>query len=669
MHNRDVSIDYDPLSYPNNPLPNAEYHTYKFEWFPNWVNFYIDNKLLRTVTNPDSVPDPSRDQRLHLNLWGQSTNVGPANGDWGGNNVGDPSLGPATSAAAARTYYADFQSIRVDRLSSRLGTAADDTLVGSAGNDGIDGAAGNDTLNGADGDDTIMGGAGNDTIDGGGGSNTALYVGPRSRYTLASAGAILTVTDNGSRDGTDKVTNVAFLGFSDKVFTLGDGASNTMAGTAGNDAFDAVGGHDNLSGAAGDDTLYGGDGNDTIDGGTGRNTVSGGPGNDAFNFRSGANALRDTPADLNGDAITGFGSDDALDIQGALIGRTALNVATSATAATVSVGGSRFEMTGAFSGGDFMTVARGAGADAHTIVTFVPFLPSLSEGAPVATASINGVANEPFLFGDGSVRYSLELKSAVSAFHNTLGVYTVAADGTIGGVRILYSDTLNVADAARTIDLGTPAEGARLAFFLIQDGFDFYGALPNDLTFVRPGTTDAANIALDDAVTLHSAARGDLVVVPVFHSNAGFNSPLGTVQVLSGVTPGGRELQIGFEDISTVAGDNDFQDVVMASGHSTTASRSSDVRESALRHVAIQSSERRAASTRWISRSRRAGQRAPEEEEDADDGQVGLDRRRQRRRGQAGQPRVLGLHGRIDRARPLRIVGDVPGRSRQEDVA
>jgi hypothetical protein len=562
VHNRDVRIDYDPLSYPNNPLPNAEYHTYRFEWFPNWVNFYIDNKLLRTVTNPDSVPDPSRDQRLHLNIWGQSTNIGPANGDWNGNNVGDPSLGPATSGPG-NTYYADFQSIRVDRLSSRLGTAADDVLVGSAGNDGIDGAAGADTLSGADGDDTIMGGAGNDTIDGGGGSNTALYVGPRSRYTLASTGGVLTVTDNGNRDGTDSLTNVAFLGFSDKVFTLGDGASNTMAGTAGHDAFDAVGGHDIVSGAAGDDTLYGGDGNDTIDGGTGRNTLSGGAGNDAFNFRSGANALRDTPADLNGDVITGFGSDDAVDIQGASIGRTALSVAPSATAATVAVGGSRFEMTGDFSGGDFMTVARGAGADAHTIVTFVPFLPSLSEGAPVDIASINGVANEPFLFGDGSARFSLELKSAVSAFHNTLGVYTVAADGTISGVRILFSDTLNVADAARVVDLGTPGEGARLAFFLIQDGFDLYGALPGDLTFVKPGTTDAANIA-DAAVTLHSATRGDLVAVPVFHSNPAFNSPLGTVQVLSGVTQGGRELQIGFEDVSTVSGDNDFQDVVIS---------------------------------------------------------------------------------------------------------
>ena len=39
---------------------------------------------------------------------------------------------------------------------------------------------------------------------------------------------------------------------------------------------------------------------------------------------------------------------------------------------------------------------------------------------------------------------------------------------------------------------------------------------------------------------------------------------LGTVQVLSGVAPGGRELQIGFEDVSTVTGDNDFQDVVIS---------------------------------------------------------------------------------------------------------
>ena len=52
----------------------------------------------------------------------------------------------------------------------------------------------------------------------------------------------------------------------------------------------------------------------------------------------------------------------------------------------------------------------------------------------------------------------------------------------------------------------------------------------------------------------------------------------------------------------------------------------------------------RVASTRWISRSRRAG--LP-----------------------AGQPRVLGLHGRIDGARPLRIGDEFWVEVRKKDVA
>ena len=35
------------------------------------------------------------------------------------------------------------------------------------------------------------------------------------------------------------------------------------------------------------------------------------------------------------------------------------------------------------------------------------------------------------------------------------------------------------------------------------------------------------------------------------------------VQVMSGVKPGGLELQIGFEDLPNATGDRDFQDVVI----------------------------------------------------------------------------------------------------------
>ena len=563
--NSPPGIAMDPLSF-KAPVANSGFHTYKFEWFPGWINFYLDGKLLRTVTNPNSLPESTKNQNLHLNLWGQDTGIGQAWGDWTGNPVGDPSLGPVDNQNQGKTYFADFQAVNVNRLSSRLGTNNADTLTGSTGNDGMDGRGGNDKLNGAAGDDTIMGGAGNDTINGGAGSNTALFSGPRSRYTVTSTSSGLTVTDKSGTDGTDKLTNIQFLGFSDQVFKPGTHASNSLRGTANNDAIEALGGHDTLRGGAGNDTLHGGDGNDTMDGGTGTNIVSGGAGNDDFDLGRGVNAIRDTLADLNGDEITGFGTDDVLNIEGALIGRSAMDIVTTAEAATLSAGGSSIELTGDFDGGEFMSVARGTGENADTVVTFVPYLPGLAEGVRVDAASINNIANNAFLFGDGSVKFSLELKSAASAFHNTLGVYTVGADGTIGDVRIVFADTLNVAGAARTVDLGTPQEGERLAFFLIQDGFDFYGGLPNDLTFVRPGTTVAANTAVDEAVVLHSATRGDLVATSVFHSDPIFNPPLsasGSPQVLSGVAPDGLELRIGFEDLPVAWGDNDFQDVVI----------------------------------------------------------------------------------------------------------
>lgn len=64
---------------------------------------------------------------------------------------------------------------------------------------------------------------------------------------------------------------------------------------------------------------------------------------------------------------------------------------------------------------------------------------------------------------------------------------------------------------------------------------------------------------------------------------------------------------------------------------------------------------------RWISRSRRA--------DHAGDRQVGLHRRRQRRLGHAGQPRVLGLRGCVVGTRPLRIVDEFRGDLDQDDVA
>ena len=263
-----------------------------------------------------------------------------------------------------------------------------------------------------------------------------------------------------------------------------------------------------------------------------------------------------------GSTVLGFEGEDVLDVQGVLAGRAAIEVVHDAGGATLRIGNLNFQLAGDFSAGDFMTVARGHGADAHTLVTYEKFLPNLAEGARVDVASINGVANEPFLVGDGAVRFAVELKSAVSAHSNTLGVYKVAADGTIFDIDIVFANTLDVGAGGRTASLGVPANNEKLGFFLIQDGYDLYGNLPDDLSFVMPGTGRPANLDSGVPPVLHSATLGNLTAAPIFHSFATFN-PADAPQVLSGVAPGGRELQIGFEDLLTATGDNDFQDVVI----------------------------------------------------------------------------------------------------------
>jgi Domain of unknown function (DUF4114) len=285
---------------------------------------------------------------------------------------------------------------------------------------------------------------------------------------------------------------------------------------------------------------------------------------DFIDLGGGADALRIAAPGAGGlpagSTVVGFGGEDSLDMQGVLAGRAAVSMVKTDGGATLGFGGLSFQLAGDFSGGDFMTVARGSGAGAHTLVTFEKFLPSLSEGVSVDASSINGVANEPFLTGDGVVGFALELKSAVSAHNNTLGVYKVAADGTIYDVDVVFAGTLNVA-AGLTVSLGVPGNNEKLGFFLIQDGFDLYGNLPDDLSLVMPGTTDAANLGSGVPPVLRSAALGNLTAAPIFHSFATFN-PGDANQVLSGVAPGGRELLICFEDLPAASGDNDFQDVV-----------------------------------------------------------------------------------------------------------
>jgi hypothetical protein len=227
---------------------------------------------------------------------------------------------------------------------------------------------------------------------------------------------------------------------------------------------------------------------------------------------------------------------------------------------TLQMGASSVLLEGSFEGGDFMAVAPGSGATAHTMFTFETFLPALAEGVHVNAEAINGVANLPFMTGDGSVRFSMKLEAAVSIFNNSLGIYKVAADGTIFDTHIVFSNTHNA--PAASIDLGMPGNAVGIGFFLIQNGFNAYGTLPDNLSFVAQGGGAPANLNAGLPVTLVSTTLGALTTAQLFHSFGTLNASAAN-QVLSGVASGGKDMLIGFEDLATATGDNDFQDVVV----------------------------------------------------------------------------------------------------------
>lgn len=376
---------------------------------------------------------------------------------------------------------------------------------------------------------------------------------------------IVTIWENGTNNTLD------LSGYSsDSIVDLRPGAFSSANGMKNNIgiAFGTV--IETGIGGAGDDTiwasdvasrLFGGAGGDTLHGGAGDDVLSGGADPDTIDGGGGLNVLRDGLADMNGDTVFHFGQSTTIEVQDALIGRNHLTVVFDDSNTTLGLGDTRILLAGIFDGGDFMAVARSNGSGPHTDISFETWLPRLFEGVAVEAEAINGIANMPFLTGDSVVRFSATLEAAISAFANTLGWYRVATDGTIFGVDVLYADTLD--PGALTVSLGAPGSGEKIGFFLVQNGFGQFGNLPDDLSFVTQGSLAPADLDAGLPLFLQSASLGVLTGATVFHSFATLNVG-DAIQVLSGVAPGGRALEIGFEDVALGTGDNDFQDVVLS---------------------------------------------------------------------------------------------------------
>lgn len=102
--------------------------------------------------------------------------------------------------------------------------------VGYAGGDTLTGLSGDDRLEGRDGDDRLMGGGGNDVLIGGIGIDTAVYAGPRSRYTIGPSGNNRSIADTTGPEGSDTLSGIERLQFGDIRLALDlDGRAGQVA--------------------------------------------------------------------------------------------------------------------------------------------------------------------------------------------------------------------------------------------------------------------------------------------------------------------------------------------------------------------------------------------------------------------------------------------------------
>lgn len=100
------------------------------------------------------------------------------------------------------------------------GTSSTDTLLGGASAEKMYGYAG---------DDSLTGGAGNDVLDGGVGTDTAVYTQASSKFTLSLTATGATLSDATGVEGTDQLSNIEKLKFSDKTVNIESATHDSYA--------------------------------------------------------------------------------------------------------------------------------------------------------------------------------------------------------------------------------------------------------------------------------------------------------------------------------------------------------------------------------------------------------------------------------------------------------
>lgn len=93
-------------------------------------------------------------------------------------------------------------------------------INGGTGNDILRGTGEADTISGFAGNDLIYGNAGSDIIDGGTGLDTVVFSGKLSNYKINHSGSTYNVNAKSGTDGSDSLTGIEYLKFSDMTVNL-----------------------------------------------------------------------------------------------------------------------------------------------------------------------------------------------------------------------------------------------------------------------------------------------------------------------------------------------------------------------------------------------------------------------------------------------------------------
>ncbi len=296
-----------------------------------------------------------------------------------------------------------------------------------------------------------------------------------------------------------------------------------------------------IFGGNGDDILWSNIGSDLITGGGGNDIIEGGPGNDNL-----------------------FGGDDNDQIYGGA-GDDTIN---GDAGNDILYGGTDLGL-------------RDIDKDFFDNVSF----PDLKERTNIADlvppgTSALGIAGDNLTL-EFDATATLTFREGFAGYNNTLGVYRIAADGTIESASVLWANVkaagLNV---AHQIDLPLLEDGGAFAFFIIADGdrknsgysglditgeghvkfvYDFGGANERAAKVSDDGTL--VSVVYDDGATVRLLQGFDYHTTPRDGDNA-INGD-GKTHAVSGSVDefGSNILRIGFEDLPNL-GDADFEDVL-----------------------------------------------------------------------------------------------------------